>query len=75
MKNMVKKIAFLDIKKVFQYAVKNTCNINSKGVYSAYVRCRQWGKAKTAYKGRSKLRIAYNVYQKVAKSAKKMLKN
>lgn len=65
---------FLGPKKSFPICSKNTCKINSKGVYAAYVRSRQWGKAKTAYKGRSKPRMARNVYQKVAKTAKKMLK-
>jgi hypothetical protein len=51
---------FLGKHKSFPICKKNTCKISSKGVYSAYIRGRQYSS-----KG--------NKYKKIANKAKKML--
>jgi hypothetical protein len=51
---------FLGPKKSFPICKKNTCKISSKGVYSAYIRARQYSS-----KGRK--------YRNVSKKANKML--
>ena len=69
------KKCFLGPKKSFPICTKNTCKVNKKGVYAAYVRARQWGKSKKSYKGKSKPRYNRSVYTRVARRAKKMLRN
>jgi hypothetical protein len=54
------KKCFLGSKKSFPICKKNTCSISSKGVYSAYIRARQY-----RTKGRK--------YRIVSKKANKML--
>ena len=51
---------FLGPKKSFPICKKNTCKISSKGVYSAYIRARQY-------------RTKGKKYRNISKSAKKML--
>jgi hypothetical protein len=51
---------FLGPKKSFPICKKNTCKISSKGVYSAYIRARQYSS-----KGRK--------YRNISRKAKKML--
>lgn len=53
---------FLGTKKSFPICKKNTCKISSKGVYSAYIRARQ-------YSSRG------NKYKNIAKKANKILKS
>jgi len=65
---------FLGPKKSFPICTKGTCKINPKGVYAAYVRARQWGKPKTAYKT-SKPSYGQQTYKKIATTAKRILKN
>lgn len=65
---------FLGPNKSFPVCEKGTCKVSRKGVYAAYVRAKQWGNTKKSYKGRSKPRMSRSVYQKVAKTAKKMLR-
>lgn len=62
--------------KSFPICSKNTCKVNSKGVYAAYVRSKQWGKSKKSYRNKSGARPRYSrgVYSRIAKTAKKMLK-
>ena len=69
------KKCFLGPKKSFPICSKNTCKINPKGVYAAYVRARQWGKRKSTYKGLTRPTMSKKVYNKVAKKSRKMLKN
>jgi hypothetical protein len=59
MRNCGKK-CFLGKNKSFPICKKNTCKISSKGLYSAYIRSRQFSS-----KG--------NKYKKIASKAKKML--
>ncbi len=54
------KKCFLGTKKSFPICKKNTCKVSSKGVYSAYIRARQYSS-----KGRK--------YRNVSNKAKKML--
>jgi|TARA_B110000037_G_scaffold123497_1_gene140879 hypothetical protein len=58
----------------FPICAKNTCKINSKGLYAAYIRARQWGKPKKSYKKRSHPRYARKTYKRIANTAKRMLK-
>jgi hypothetical protein len=54
------KKCFLGQKKSFPICKKNTCKISSKGVYSAYIRARQY-------------RTKGKKYRNISKKAKKML--
>lgn len=51
---------FLGPKKSFPICKKNTCKVSSKGVYSAYIRARQY-------------RTKGKKYRNISKKAKKML--
>jgi len=68
------KKCFLGPKKSFPICNKGTCKVNSKGVYSAYIRARQWGKPRSTYKT-SKPTHSRKVYKKIQKRAKTILKN
>lgn len=68
------KKCFLGPKKSFPICNKGTCKINKKGIYAAYVRARQWGKKRSAYKGRSRPTMKQSTYKRVARKAKSMLK-
>jgi hypothetical protein len=57
------KKCFLGAKKSFPICNKNTCKINSKGVYAAYVRARQFSSRGQKYR---------NVSAKANKMLKKM---
>ena len=57
------KKCFLGAKKSFPICNKNTCKVNSKGVYAAYVRARQFSSKGQKYK---------NVSAKANKMLKKM---
>ena len=46
------KKCFLGPKKSFPICKKNTCKVTSKGVYSAYIRARQYHKTKIANKAK-----------------------
>ena len=64
---------FLGPKKSFPICTKGTCKVNRKGVYAAYIRARQWGKAKSAYKGKTRPTKKRRVYQRIARRARAML--
>lgn len=55
------KKCFLGSRKSFPICSKNTCSINKKGLYAAYIRSRQYRK-----KG--------SKYYKISRKAKKLLK-
>jgi hypothetical protein len=44
------KKCFLGTKKSFPICTKNTCKINKKGIYSAYIRARQYSSKGKKYK-------------------------
>jgi hypothetical protein len=58
----------------FPICTKGTCKVNSKGLYAAYIRARQWGKKRSTYKGRTQPRLRRKTYKKVARKAKRMLR-
>jgi hypothetical protein len=74
MKRKCGKKCFLGPKKSFPVCAKGTCKVNSKGLYAAFVRAKQWGKKPSSYKGKSRPSMKQYVYKKVARTAKKMLK-
>jgi hypothetical protein len=49
------KKCFLGPKKSYPICTKNTCKINSKGVYSAYIRARQYNKRRISQKAKKML--------------------
>jgi len=59
------KKCFLGAKKSFPICNKNTCKINKKGVWSAYIRARQMGSKKSKK----------NKYNIIANKAERMLRN
>ena len=67
------KKCFLGPRKSFPICTKGTCKVNTKGVYAAYVRSRQWGKAPSHYKGLSRPSMKRSVYTNVSRKAKAML--
>lgn len=69
------KKCFLGPRKSFPICAKGTCRVNTKGLYAAYIRSRQWGKAKSHYKGKSRPSMQRKVYTRVARMAKQMLKD
>lgn len=64
---------FLGPNKSFPICSKNTCRVNPKGVYAAYVRSRQWGKPYSSYKKQSQPSMARIIYDRIAKTAKRIL--
>ena len=69
----------------FPICAKGTCKINSKGLWAAYIRAKQWGKPRSNYKTKGKKnRASYkgsrptrkrSVYTSVSKKSKKMLQS
>uniref|UniRef100_A0A6C0C3N5 Uncharacterized protein n=1 Tax=viral metagenome TaxID=1070528 RepID=A0A6C0C3N5_9ZZZZ len=58
----------------FPICIKKTCRVNTKGVYAAYIRARQWGKKPSQYKGKSRPTMRRSTYTSVARKAKRILK-
>ena len=58
----------------FPICAKGTCKVNTKGLYAAYIRARQWGKSTRSYKGKSRPKFPPYYYRKIARKAKTMLK-
>lgn len=56
----------------FPVCKKNTCKVNSKGLWAAYIRAKQWGKSRKSYKTSRPTRKR-SVYTNVAHRAKRML--
>ena len=75
MKKKCGKKCFLGPKHSFPVCAKGTCNINKKGLWSAYIRAREWGKNPSSYKGRARPRHSRRTYKRIAKTAKRMLKS
>ena len=69
------KKCFLGPRKSFPICAKNTCKVNTKGLYAAYIRARQWGKKKSHYKGKSRPSMQRRVYTRVARMARQMLRD
>ena len=64
---------FLGPKKSFPICTKNTCRVNPKGLYAAYIRAREWGKKPSSYKGKARPTMHRRTYERIAHTAKKML--
>jgi hypothetical protein len=64
---------FLGPGKSFPVCTKNTCEINPKGVYAAFVRAREWGNPHRTYKGRSMPKYQPDVYKRIQVDAKNIL--
>ena len=58
----------------FPVCTKGTCRVNTKGLYAAYVRAKQWGKKKSAYKGKARPRLARKTYKRIASKARTLLR-
>lgn len=58
---------FLGPKKSFPICTKNTCKVNKKGVYAAYIRAREY----TTIKGTKKYKNIANKALKILKKYKK----
>ena len=67
------KKCFLGPRKSFPICTKGTCRVNSKGVYAAYIRARQWGKRRSSYKGKARPTHRRRVYTRIAREADRML--
>ena len=39
----------------FPICAKNTCKVNKKGLWAAYIRAKQWGKSRKSYKSKGKM--------------------
>ena len=39
----------------FPICAKNTCKVNKKGLWAAYLRAKQWGKPRKSYKSKGKM--------------------
>jgi hypothetical protein len=67
------KKCFLGPNKSFPICNKGTCKVNPKGVYSAYIRAREWGKPRSTYKS-SKPTHSRKTYKKIQNKAKRILR-
>ena len=74
MKRRCGKKCFLGPRKSFPVCAKGTCKVNSKGLYAAYIRSRQWGKKSSSYKGKSRPSMRQSVYNRISRKAKRMLR-
>ncbi len=68
------KKCFLGPKKSFPICTKGTCRVNRKGVKSAYIRAKQWGKSRRSYTKKRRPRQRRSVYSRVARKAKRILR-
>jgi len=57
----------------FPICTKDTCDINPKGVYAAYVRAKEWGNKRSSYKGKGHPRLRRKTYKRIAKKAERLL--
>ena len=63
---------FLGPNKSFPICAKGTCKVNPKGLYSAYIRAKQWGKSRKLYKT-SKPTHTRKTYKNIADKSKRIL--
>ena len=77
-RKMMKKCGrrcFLGPNLSFPICAKNTCKRNKKGIFSAYIRAKQWGKPRKFYKNYwGKPHMKRKVYTRVAKRARKLMR-
>ena len=70
MKKKCGKKCFLGPNKSFPICNKGTCKVNKKGVWSAYIRAREWGSKKM----RASKKHGKSFYNKIARKSRKLLK-
>jgi hypothetical protein len=70
MKKKCGKKCFLGPNKSFPICNKGTCKINKKGIWSAYIRAREWGSKKM----RASKKHGKSFYNKIARKSRKLLK-
>ena len=58
----------------FPICAKGTCKVNKKGLYAAYIRAKQWGKARKTYRGKTRPRMSRSYYTRISRKAKRMLR-
>ena len=74
MKKLCGKKCFLGPNLSFPVCAKGTCRRNKRGIMSAYIRAKQWGKPRSFYKNHwGKPRMKRKVYTRVAKKARKLM--
>lgn len=71
MEKICGKKCFLGDNKSFPICDKNTCNIDDKGIWAAYVRAREFG---SPNKKKMSRKHGKSYYKKIANKSKKMLK-
>jgi hypothetical protein len=71
MKKKCGKKCFLGPNKSFPICNKGTCKINKKGVWSAYIRAREWGSKKM----RASKKHSKSVYNRIGRKSRKILKS
>ena len=74
MKRDCGKKCFLGPDKSFPICAKDTCRVNDKGLWAAYIRAKEWGKPRKSYKGKARPRHSRRVYTRVADRARSMLR-
>jgi hypothetical protein len=70
MKKKCGKKCFLGPNKSFPICNKGTCKVNKKGIWSAYIRAREWGSKKM----RASKKHSKSFYNKIARKSRKLLK-
>lgn len=70
MKKKCGKKCFLGPNKSFPICNKGTCKVNKKGIWSAYIRAREWGSKKM----RASKKHGKRFYNKIARKSRKLLK-
>ncbi len=74
MKKRCGKKCFLGPNYSFPICAKGTCRKNKRGIMSAYIRAKQWGKPRAFYRNYwGKPRMKRKVYTRVSKKARKLL--
>ena len=58
----------------FPICTKGTCRVNTKGVYAAFVRAKEWGNKRSSYMGKARPTMKRRVYTRVARKAKSILR-
>lgn len=58
----------------FPICAKNTCKVNTKGLWAAYIRAKEWGNARKTYKT-SKPAFKRSYYTRISRKAKRMLES
>jgi len=75
MKRDCGKKCFLGPDKSFPVCAADTCDVNDKGLWAAYIRAKEWGKKPSSYKGKARPRHRRSVYTRVARDAKRKLED